>query len=149
MFALKNIGILNTTSFTCFGLWGLLLSSNLKNNSEALCLLLREYFFFRKLQLLYGINRHRLSLKSLVLSVRNTVLTLPFKYCLLHYGHLKNLCCIFSLHVYLMFNSTPRHHYHTPLLPHYTSAFLPAPCHLCQQRASFSIQLLTNALPFS
>ena len=107
MFALKNIGIFNTTSFTCFGLWGALLSRNFKNNSEALCLLLREYFLFRKLQLLYGINRHKLSLKSLVLSVRNTFLTLTFKYCLLHYGHLKNLCCIFSLHVYLMFNSTP------------------------------------------
>ena len=83
------------------------MSRNFKNNSEALCLLLREYFLFRKLQLLYGINRHKLSLKSLVLSVRNTFLTLTFKYCLLHYGHLKNLCCIFSLHVYLMFNSTP------------------------------------------
>lgn len=106
MFPLKNIGILNTTSFTCFGLWGDLLSSNFKNNSEALCLLLWKYFLFRKLQLLYGINRHKLSLKSLVLSVRNTFLTLPFKYCLLHYGDLKNLCCIVSLHVYLMFYST-------------------------------------------
>lgn len=155
MFALKNIGIFNTTSFTCFGLWGALLSRNFKNNSEALCLLLREYFLFRKLQLLYGINRHKLSLKSLVLSVRNTFLTLTFKYCLLHYGHLKNLCCIFSLHVYLMFNSTPPTTT-TPLTflyicytPHYTSALLPAPHHLCQQRASSFIQLLTNTLSFS
>ena len=132
MFPLKNIGILNTTSFTCFGLWGDLLSSNFKNNSEALCLLLWKYFLFRKLQLLYGINRHKLSLKSLVLSVRNTFLTLPFKYCLLHYGDLKNLCCIVSLHVYLMFNSTAPY-CHTPHVLHNTSALLSAPHHLCQQ----------------
>ena len=148
MFALKHIGIFNATSFTCFGLWETLLSRNFKNNSEALCLLLWEYYLFRQLQLLYGINRHKLSLKSLVLSVWNTFLTLPFKYCLLHYAHLKNPCCIFSLHVYLMFNSTPPH-YHTPHLPHYTSALLPAPHHLCQQRASSSIQVLTNTLSFS